>query len=63
MEQKTGKQKDAPKNYHPTSLLSLSSKIFEKLLLPKLLEFLGRLIPDTKFGFRSLHSWPHRFKE
>ena len=36
MVQITGKRKDDPKHYHPISLL----KIFEKLLLPKLLEFL-----------------------
>jgi hypothetical protein len=57
---KTGKQKDDPKHYRPISLLTLFSKIFERLLLPKLLEFLEHLIPDTQFGFRQLHSCPQQ---
>lgn len=53
---KPDKQKSDPHSYRPISLLPLFSKIFERLLLPHLLNSLDSVIPNTQFGFRSAHS-------
>ncbi|CAA9999005.1 unnamed protein product, partial [Nesidiocoris tenuis] len=57
---KPNKPAKDPKSYRPISLLPLFGKIFERLLLPKLLGYLDRLIPDFQFGFRSGHSCPQQ---
>jgi hypothetical protein len=45
-------------SYWPTSLLPIISKVFEKLLLKRLLPIveINRLIPNHQFGFRQRHS-------
>ncbi|CAA9999325.1 unnamed protein product [Nesidiocoris tenuis] len=53
---KPKKPKKDPFSYRPISLLSLFAKILERLLLPRLLNYLGELIPATQFGFRNMHS-------
>lgn len=55
---KTGKPHHMPSSYRPISLLSLLSKLFEKLLLPRLRVFLEsqQVIPRHQFGFRLSHS-------
>ena len=58
MIKKPNKTSNDPLSYRPISLLSIFSKLFEKLLLPKLLTHLHTLIPDTQFGFRPSHSCP-----
>ena len=47
-----------PSSYRPISLLPLFSKIFEKLLLKRLLPIVEfqEILPQHQFGFRSLHS-------
>lgn len=57
---KPEKIKENPTNYRPISLLPLLSKIFERLLLPELLQYLSHLIPDSQFGFRQSHSCPQQ---
>ena len=54
-------QADLPGNYRPISLLSLLSKIFERLFLNRLVSFFEQsniLIP-TQLGFRHNHSTLH----
>ena len=51
-------ERSDPKNYHPVSLLSVVSKVFEKLINDKLvrhLESVG-LFSDFQYGFRSSRS-------
>jgi hypothetical protein len=45
-------------SYWPISPLPIVSKVFEKLLLKKLLSVVenNRLIPNHEFGFRQRHS-------
>jgi hypothetical protein len=44
-------------SYRPISLLPIISKVFEKLLLKRLLPMVenNRLIPNHQFGFRQRH--------
>ena len=46
------------KNYHPVSLLSVVSKVFEKLLNTRIVDHLQKygLFSDFKYGFRSYRS-------
>ena len=46
------------KNYHPVSLLSVVSEVFEKLLNNRLVDHLEKcdLFPDFQYGFRSSQS-------
>ena len=48
-------------NYWPISLLSIFSKIFEKLIFNRMSSFLNKnnLIYERQFGFRSKHSTNH----
>ena len=47
--------KSTAKNYCPVSLLSLVSKVFEKLVNNRLVDYLEKcgLFPDFQYGFRS----------
>ena len=47
-----------PKNYHPVSLLSVVSKVFEKLLNNRIVDHLEicRLFSEFQYGFRSSRS-------
>ena len=44
-------------NYRPVSLLCVLSKIFEKVMYNRLLEFLEsyKILTNSQFGFRKLH--------
>lgn len=55
---KPGKPPHRPESYRPISLLPITSKLFEKLLLPRLLAFYDEknAIPHHQFGFRANHS-------
>ena len=46
------------KNYHPVSLLSVASKVFEKLLNNRIVDHLEKcdLFSDFQYGFRSSRS-------
>ena len=46
------------KNYHPVSLISVVSKVFEKLVNNRIVNHLKKcgLFPDFQYGFRSSHS-------
>jgi hypothetical protein len=55
---KPGKPSNELTSYRPTSLLPIVSKVFEKLLLKRLLPIvdINRLIPNHQFGFRQRNS-------
>uniref|UniRef100_A0A224X7Z3 Putative reverse transcriptase n=1 Tax=Panstrongylus lignarius TaxID=156445 RepID=A0A224X7Z3_9HEMI len=55
---KPGKPTHQPSSYRPISLLPILGKIFERLLLPRLLETVEtmKILPNHQFGFRSRHS-------
>lgn len=55
---KPGKPLDQITSYRPISLLPVLSKLFEKLLLKKLLPIIEerKLVPNHQFGFRHKHS-------
>jgi hypothetical protein len=55
---KSGKPPDEITSYRPISLLPIISKVFEKLLLKRLLPMVenSRLIPNHQFGIRHRHS-------
>ncbi|KAF6208005.1 hypothetical protein GE061_016454 [Apolygus lucorum] len=53
---KPQKSANDPTGYRPISLLSIFSKTFERLMLPKLSPLLTPTIPRFQFGFRHLHS-------
>lgn len=59
---KPGKNKTKPENYRPISLLTTLSKLFEKIILSRLSDFLqeNSIIPDCQFGFRANHSTTHQ---
>lgn len=54
---KPGKPPTEVKSYRPISLLPLLSKLFEKMLLHRILPILEeqKIIPDHQFGFRAHH--------
>lgn len=58
MIQKPNKSPEEVTSYRPISLLPALSKIFEKLLLKRLLseKTIEGMIPDHQFGFRSAHN-------
>ena len=51
-------KKSTGKNYHPVSLLSVVSKVFEKLVNNRIVDHLekSRLFSDFQYGFRSSQS-------
>lgn len=55
---KPGKDKSNPDSYRPISLLSSISKLFEKIIHIRILNYLNAidLIPKFQFGFRPNHS-------
>jgi hypothetical protein len=55
---KPGKPLHELQSYRPISLLPVVSKVFEKLLLRRILSLVASnsLIPDHQFGFRKRHS-------
>ena len=57
---KSGSRTDIS-NYRPISLLSLFSKVYEKIMYSRLVSFLDRynLIYTRQYGFRSQHSCEH----
>jgi len=48
-------------NYRPISLLTSFSKIFEKLIYDKLMNFFKKnsIFVSTQYGFRTKHSTAH----
>ena len=51
-------ERSAAKNYHPVSLLSVVSKVFEKLVNNRIVDHLEKcgLFSDFQYGFRSSQS-------
>ena len=57
---KSGKRNDVS-NYRPISLLSVFSKIYEKIMYKRVVTFLnkGKIIYNRQYGFRARHSCEH----
>ena len=57
---KSGKRNDVS-NYRPISLLSVFSKIYEKIMYRRIISFLNnnKLINNRQYGFRAAHSCEH----
>lgn len=55
---KPGKKADSPDSYRPISLLSSVSKIFEKIIKDRILNFIedNNILPRQQFGFRHEHN-------
>lgn len=53
---------NCPSSYRPISLLPILSKIFEKLLLKRILPIVtdANILPNSQFGFRNSHSTIHQ---
>ena len=53
--------KDSPDNYRPISLLPCISKIFEKVIYKRIINFCisKKVISEKQFGFRKKHSTQH----
>ena len=51
-------ERSTVKNYHPVSLLSVVSKVFEKLVNNRIVDHLEKcgLFSDSQYGFRSSRS-------
>ena len=51
-------ERSTARNYHPVSLLSVVSKVFEKLVNNKIVDHLEKcgLFSDFQYGFRSFQS-------
>lgn len=58
---KPKKDGDNPENYRPISLLPNISKIFEKVINERIVDFCEEknIIPDNQFGFRKEHGTVH----
>lgn len=61
---KVGKTRTIAKNYRPIALLSIVSKLFEKIIAARLNLELDDLnvLPNFQFGFRSKHSTSHALR-
>lgn len=59
---KSGKDPSSPRSYRPISLLSALSKLFEKVILTRLLEFAdgNNVFLREQFGFRKGYSTTHQ---
>ncbi|KAL4125740.1 hypothetical protein QTP88_009980 [Uroleucon formosanum] len=59
---KPGKPSNSPSSYRPISLLPAFGKMFEKIILKRLLPIVQKenILPDIQFGFRSKHSTNHQ---
>lgn len=57
---KPNKPPDIPSSYRPISLLPLFSKIFEKLILKRIIPVIKSNTPNNQFGFRTNHSTIHQ---
>lgn len=59
---KPGKPRNNPTSYRPISLLNTLSKLYEKVVKKRLLDYALEkgLIPDEQFGFRPAHSCVHQ---
>lgn len=59
---KPKKPPDCPTSYRPISLLPILSKVFEKILLKRILNIIAesKILPDSQFGFRTKHSTIHQ---
>jgi hypothetical protein len=55
---KPGKDSSSPDSYRPITLLPIIGKIFEKIILSRILEFVedNQILRDQQFGFRARHS-------
>lgn len=55
---KPKKPPDLPSSYRPISLLPIISKVFEKILIKRILNIIDetKVLPDLQFGFRNKHS-------
>ena len=55
---KNAGERSTAKNYHPVSLLSVVSKVFEKLVNNRIVDHLQKcgLFSDFQYGFRSSQS-------
>ena len=55
---KPGKSPENPDSYRPILLLTILSKVYEKILLSRIRTIINtkNLIPDIQFGFRAKHS-------
>ena len=55
---KNVRERSTAKNYHPVSLLSVVSKVFEKLVNNRIIDHLEKcgLFSDLHYGFRSSRS-------
>ena len=51
-------ERSTAKNYHPVSLLSVVSKVFEKLVINRIVDHIEKcgLFADFQYGFRSSQS-------
>lgn len=58
MVHKPGKPPEEPTSYRPISLLPVLSKMFERILLSRILPILNenKIVPRHQFGFRQQHS-------
>lgn len=61
---KPGKDPTSPTSYRPISLLSSLSKLFEGLILDRVLEHIesNNILPPEQFGFRKGHSTTHQLQ-
>ncbi|KAL4107111.1 hypothetical protein QTP88_018543 [Uroleucon formosanum] len=59
---KPKKPPDLPSSYRPISLLPFFAKIFERLILKRILPciYSSNVLPNTQFGFRANHSTTHQ---
>jgi len=62
LKDKPKKPLDCPSSYRPISILPTFSKLFEKLLLKRILPIFdeAKILPDSQFDFRNSHSTIHQ---